>query len=71
MKTVPGSKEWNLSNPSVILDSDVEFPNDYPSGCLLGCVYLIDCLSQNQFKDQVSKEYFSWTNAWFATIADL
>nr|KAF6488123.1 thyroid hormone receptor interactor 4 [Rousettus aegyptiacus] len=31
---------------------DVEFPNDYPSGCLLGCVYLIDCLSQNQFKDQ-------------------
>ncbi|XP_023388273.1 activating signal cointegrator 1 isoform X2 [Pteropus medius] len=31
---------------------DVEFPNDYPSGCLLGCVYLTDCLSQNQFKDQ-------------------
>ncbi|XP_006770900.1 PREDICTED: activating signal cointegrator 1 [Myotis davidii] len=31
---------------------DVEFPNDYPSGCLLGCVDLIDCLSQNQFKDQ-------------------
>ncbi|XP_036295150.1 activating signal cointegrator 1 isoform X1 [Pipistrellus kuhlii] len=31
---------------------DVEFPSDYPSGCLLGCVDLIDCLSQNQFKDQ-------------------
>ncbi|KAF4017388.1 hypothetical protein G4228_008763 [Cervus hanglu yarkandensis] len=31
---------------------DVEFPNDYPSGCLLGCVDLIDCLSQKQFKDQ-------------------
>ncbi|XP_004687741.2 PREDICTED: activating signal cointegrator 1 isoform X2 [Condylura cristata] len=31
---------------------DVEFPNDYPSGCLLGCVDLIDCLSQNQFKEQ-------------------
>ncbi|KAB1278259.1 Activating signal cointegrator 1 [Camelus dromedarius] len=45
--------EGNLSNPSVILDSDVEFPSDYPSGCLLGCVDLIDCLSQKQFKDQV------------------
>ncbi|KAK2103172.1 Activating signal cointegrator 1 [Saguinus oedipus] len=33
---------------------DVEFPNDYPSGCLLGCVDLIDCLSQKQFKEQVN-----------------
>ncbi|XP_013201883.1 activating signal cointegrator 1 isoform X3 [Microtus ochrogaster] len=31
---------------------DVEFPNDYPSGCLLGCVDLIDCLSQKQFQEQ-------------------
>ncbi|XP_007532408.1 activating signal cointegrator 1 [Erinaceus europaeus] len=31
---------------------DVEFPNDYPSGCLLGYVDLTDCLSQKQFKDQ-------------------
>ncbi|XP_005393810.1 PREDICTED: activating signal cointegrator 1 [Chinchilla lanigera] len=31
---------------------DVEFPSDYPSGCLLGCVDLMDCLSQKQFKDQ-------------------
>ncbi|XP_049634631.1 activating signal cointegrator 1 [Suncus etruscus] len=31
---------------------DIEFPNDYPSGCLLGCVDLTDCLSQKQFKDQ-------------------
>ncbi|XP_002718147.2 activating signal cointegrator 1 isoform X1 [Oryctolagus cuniculus] len=31
---------------------DVEFPNDYPSGCLLGCVDLIDCLSQKEFKEQ-------------------
>ncbi|ELW71302.1 Activating signal cointegrator 1 [Tupaia chinensis] len=31
---------------------DVEFPNDYPSGCLLGCVDLIDCLSQKQFKEK-------------------
>ncbi|KAJ8790390.1 hypothetical protein J1605_021467 [Eschrichtius robustus] len=50
---------------------DVEFPNDYPSGCLLGCVDLTDCLSQKQFKNQVSKEYFSGTDALFATVADL
>ncbi|XP_040824913.1 activating signal cointegrator 1 [Ochotona curzoniae] len=31
---------------------DVEFPNDYPSGCLLGCVDLTDCLSQKDFKEQ-------------------
>ncbi|XP_059036749.1 activating signal cointegrator 1 isoform X6 [Mustela lutreola] len=36
----------------VLRGKDVEFPNDYPSGCLLGCVDLIDCLSQKQFKDQ-------------------
>ncbi|KAM6201502.1 activating signal cointegrator 1 [Rhynchocyon petersi] len=31
---------------------DLEFPSDYPSGCLLGCVDLSDCLSQKQFKEQ-------------------
>ncbi|KAM9183200.1 activating signal cointegrator 1 [Dugong dugon] len=31
---------------------DLEFPCDYPSGCLLGCVDLTDCLSQKQFKEQ-------------------
>ncbi|XP_007956975.1 activating signal cointegrator 1 [Orycteropus afer afer] len=30
----------------------LEFPSDYPSGCLLGCVDLTDCLSQKQFKEQ-------------------
>ena len=68
---MPGSQRRNLCNPSVILDLDVEFPNDYPSGCLLGCVDLTDCLSQKQFKNQVSKEYFSGTDALFATVADL
>lgn len=66
-----GHKEGNLYNPSVTLNLDVEFPNDYPSGCLLGCVDLIDCLSQKQFKDQVSKEYFFSTDAWFASLAVL
>ncbi|MEE6524468.1 hypothetical protein FKM82_023962, partial [Ascaphus truei] len=31
---------------------DVAFPRDYPTGCLLGCVDVLDCLSQEQFKDQ-------------------
>ncbi|XP_006831604.1 PREDICTED: activating signal cointegrator 1 [Chrysochloris asiatica] len=31
---------------------DLEFPSDYPSGCLLGCVNLTDCMSQKQFKEQ-------------------
>uniref|UniRef100_A0AAV2LV19 Activating signal cointegrator 1 n=1 Tax=Knipowitschia caucasica TaxID=637954 RepID=A0AAV2LV19_KNICA len=28
------------------------FPQDYPTGCLLGCVNVSDCLSQEQFRDQ-------------------
>ncbi|XP_032089409.1 activating signal cointegrator 1-like [Thamnophis elegans] len=36
----------------VLLQEDLEFPEDYPSGCLLGCVDLIDCLSQEQFQEQ-------------------
>lgn len=38
----------------VSFDADVEFPSDYPSGCLLGCVDVTDCLSQEQFSEQVS-----------------
>lgn len=38
----------------VSFDADVEFPSDYPSGCLLGCVDITDCLSQEQFNEQVS-----------------
>ncbi|CAK6973602.1 activating signal cointegrator 1 [Scomber scombrus] len=30
------------------------FPKDYPTGCLLGCVNVTDCLSQEQFKQQFS-----------------
>ncbi|XP_044306527.1 activating signal cointegrator 1 isoform X2 [Varanus komodoensis] len=36
----------------VLLQKELEFPNDYPSGCLLGHVDLIDCLSQEQFREQ-------------------
>ncbi|NXO29102.1 TRIP4 protein, partial [Cisticola juncidis] len=36
----------------MLLQKDVEFPSDYPSGCLLGCVDVTDCLSQEQFQEQ-------------------
>ncbi|XP_025972072.2 activating signal cointegrator 1 isoform X3 [Dromaius novaehollandiae] len=36
----------------MLLRKDVEFPSDYPSGCLLGCVDMTDCLSQEQFNEQ-------------------
>ncbi|NWI10548.1 TRIP4 protein, partial [Crypturellus soui] len=36
----------------LLLRKDVEFPSDYPSGCLLGCVDMTDCLSQEQFNEQ-------------------
>ncbi|MBN3281720.1 TRIP4 protein, partial [Polyodon spathula] len=29
-----------------------EFPKEYPTGCLLGCVNMADCLSQEQFREQ-------------------
>ncbi|XP_065498105.1 activating signal cointegrator 1 isoform X4 [Caloenas nicobarica] len=38
----------------MLLRKDVEFPSDYPSGCLLGCVDVTDCLSQEQFNEQGS-----------------
>ncbi|PWA18843.1 hypothetical protein CCH79_00004867, partial [Gambusia affinis] len=28
------------------------FPKDYPTGCLLGCVNVTECLSQEQFREQ-------------------
>ncbi|XP_078541126.1 activating signal cointegrator 1 [Lissotriton helveticus] len=30
----------------------IEFPKDYPTACLLGCVDVLDCLSQEQFAEQ-------------------
>ncbi|XP_040899900.1 activating signal cointegrator 1 [Toxotes jaculatrix] len=35
-----------------IYKKEPRFPKDYPSGCLLGCVNMTDCLSQEQFKEQ-------------------
>ncbi|KAJ7311214.1 hypothetical protein JRQ81_006826 [Phrynocephalus forsythii] len=36
----------------ILLQKGLEFPPSYPSGCLLGCVDLMDCLSQEQFQEQ-------------------
>ncbi|KAG7483275.1 activating signal cointegrator 1 [Solea senegalensis] len=35
-----------------IYKKELRFPKDYPTGCLLGCVHMTDCLSQVQFKEQ-------------------
>ncbi|XP_072038298.1 activating signal cointegrator 1-like isoform X2 [Amphiura filiformis] len=33
-------------------EEHIEFPTHYPAGCLLGCVDMVDCLSQEQYRDQ-------------------
>ncbi|XP_072320998.1 activating signal cointegrator 1 [Eucyclogobius newberryi] len=35
-----------------IYKKEPAFPKDYPTGCLLGCVNVTDCLSQEQFREQ-------------------
>ncbi|XP_043933424.1 activating signal cointegrator 1 [Protopterus annectens] len=40
----------------MLLGRGVNFPQDYPTGCLLGCVDLIDCLSQEQYKEQYPED---------------
>uniref|UniRef100_A0A4W3JGV2 Activating signal cointegrator 1 n=1 Tax=Callorhinchus milii TaxID=7868 RepID=A0A4W3JGV2_CALMI len=34
----------------------VLFPKDYPTGCLLGCVDLLDCVSQEQYREQFTDQ---------------
>ena len=38
-----------------ITDVTIEFPNDYPVGCLLGCVDVVDCLSQEDYSQKVNQ----------------
>ncbi|XP_073691804.1 activating signal cointegrator 1 [Garra rufa] len=35
-----------------IYKEEPKFPKEYPTGCLLGCVNVTDCLSQEQFREQ-------------------
>lgn len=34
------------------VDDSIEFPMQYPSGCLLGCVLVQDCLPQEEYRKQ-------------------
>ncbi len=34
-------------------DDSSQFPASYPSGCLLGCVDVVECLSQEEYREQV------------------
>ncbi|XP_053573351.1 activating signal cointegrator 1 isoform X2 [Bombina bombina] len=36
----------------VLLQKDLPFPKDYPTGCILGCLDVVDCLPQEEFKEQ-------------------
>lgn len=33
-------------------DQTLQFPRDYPTSCLLGCVYVEDCLEQETYREQ-------------------
>ena len=33
------------------------FPSDYPTSCLLGCVNVVDCLSQDDYKENVCEPH--------------
>ncbi|CAF99916.1 unnamed protein product, partial [Tetraodon nigroviridis] len=43
-----------------IYRKELRFPNDYPTACLLGCVNVTDCLSQEQFRQQGFGELLVW-----------
>ncbi|XP_060553293.1 activating signal cointegrator 1-like [Ruditapes philippinarum] len=37
---------------TVYKGKDLQFPSHYPVGCLLGCVDVVDCLSQDTYQEQ-------------------
>ena len=34
-------------------DPHLEFPSQYPVGCLLGCVDVVDCMAQDPYREKV------------------
>ena len=36
------------------LGREITFPTEYPTSCLLGSVEVLDCLSQDEYRVQVS-----------------
>lgn len=37
-------------------NQDLEFPRDYPTGCLLGCVDVVECWSHEEYKENCQDE---------------
>ncbi|XP_045216561.1 activating signal cointegrator 1-like [Mercenaria mercenaria] len=37
---------------TIYKNRDLQFPSHYPVGCLLGCVDVVDCLSQDTYQEQ-------------------
>lgn len=34
----------------------MDFPRDYPTSCLLGCVDVLDCLPQEDYREKVKAD---------------
>ena len=39
--------------------ANVEFPKDYPTSCLLGCVEMTDCMAQDDYRQKVVTWYLN------------
>uniref|UniRef100_A0A673GPN4 Thyroid hormone receptor interactor 4 n=1 Tax=Sinocyclocheilus rhinocerous TaxID=307959 RepID=A0A673GPN4_9TELE len=51
-----------------IYKEEPKFPTEYPTDCLLGCVNVTDCLSQEQFREQVSD---FCCPSWYSSIQNI
>jgi hypothetical protein len=43
-------REYQLIVALSPTDERLQFPMQYPTSCLLGCVYMIDCLPQEEYR---------------------
>ncbi|KAJ8029259.1 Activating signal cointegrator 1 [Holothuria leucospilota] len=50
-------KSVEESHRCITGNENVEFPAQYPTGCLLGCVDMVDCLAQEQYREKVKDCY--------------
>lgn len=41
-----------LNNPALFFTENIRFPINYPTGCLLGCVTVVDVLSAEEYNKQ-------------------
>ncbi|EDO46391.1 predicted protein [Nematostella vectensis] len=51
-------------------DSGVHFPKEYPTGCLLGCVDLEDCLSQEEYRERCQDSDHTESSSPFVFICE-